>query len=92
MLSQTTALPCAQPRYAATLKDAFGAEAAPLQSAAVVNGWVDQATRGKITEIIDEGIARQASCGLSMSQGAWALHACCVCESVAMQQAVVTMP
>ncbi|KAI7837490.1 hypothetical protein COHA_008681 [Chlorella ohadii] len=50
-----------QARYAATLKDAFGAEAAPLQSAAVVNGWVDQATRGKITEIIDEGIARQAA-------------------------------
>ena len=50
-----------QAQFAATLKAAFDAEAQPLESAAAVNSWVDQATRGKITEIIDEGVARQAS-------------------------------
>lgn len=68
-----------QAQYAATLKASFGAEAAPLESAAVVNAWVDKATRGKISEIIDEGIASQASGWSASRQVGGLLHLVVYC-------------
>ena len=59
--SPTHQLASMQAQFAATVKAAFDAEAQPLESAAAVNSWVDKATWGKITDIIDEGVARQAS-------------------------------
>lgn len=52
-----------QPAYAAALQAGFGAKAAPIASAAEINGWVSEATRGCIKEIVDEGAVRQASAG-----------------------------
>lgn len=58
-----------QAQFAAALKAAFAAEAQPLASAAVVNSWVAEATRGKIKDIIDEGMAQQASVDWLFSAG-----------------------
>lgn len=49
-----------QPGYAQALQEAFGAVARPLTSAAAVNSWVSEATRGKISSIVDEDAVRQA--------------------------------
>jgi serpin B len=47
--------------YKTALKEFFAAQAGPLNSAAEVNAWVSDHTHGKITEIIDEGTAKQAA-------------------------------
>jgi serpin B len=47
--------------YVDALKEYYFAEAWPLTSAAEVNSWVDEATRGKITNLIDEATAVSAS-------------------------------
>lgn len=51
-----------QPGFAEALQAAFGVDAArPLTTAAAINGWVSDATRGKIKDIVDEGAVAQAS-------------------------------
>jgi serine protease inhibitor len=47
--------------YVQALETYFKAQARPLTSAKEVNSWVSEATHGKITEIIDQGAAEQAS-------------------------------
>ncbi|KAL4551313.1 hypothetical protein Ndes2526B_g05610 [Nannochloris sp. 'desiccata'] len=47
--------------YVDALKEYYLAEARPLTSAAEVNSWVESATRGKITNLIDEPTAASAS-------------------------------
>jgi serine protease inhibitor len=47
--------------YVKTLETYFKAQARPLTGASEVNSWVSEATHGKITEIIDDGAAQQAS-------------------------------
>lgn len=49
-----------QAPYARALQSAFGAQAAPLTTAAAINAWVSEATRGKITGIVDDGAVSQA--------------------------------
>lgn len=44
-----------QQEFKKTLEDVFRAEAEPITTAAAVNKWVSDATRGKITEIVDDG-------------------------------------
>lgn len=53
-----------QQRYAAALRAAFGAEAAPLTGAAAINDWVSAATRGKISSIVDDA-------GVSQVRSIW---------------------
>jgi hypothetical protein len=48
-----------QQRYAAALRAAFAAQAAPLTGAAAVNDWVHAATRGKISSIVDDAAVSQ---------------------------------
>ncbi len=47
--------------YVSALKEYYLAEALPLTSAAEVNSWVETATRGKITNLIDDSTAAAAS-------------------------------
>lgn len=47
--------------YRETLTSSYDADVFQLESAAQVNGWVSDATKGKITEIIDDMTASQAS-------------------------------
>lgn len=47
--------------YKTALATYYGAIARPLTSAATVNAWVDEATRGRIPSIIDEGAADSAA-------------------------------
>jgi len=47
--------------YVNALEEYYFAEARPLTSAAEVNSWVEAATRGKITNLIDEATAASAS-------------------------------
>ncbi|KAG7667322.1 putative Serpin B10 [Nannochloris sp. 'desiccata'] len=47
--------------YVTALETYFNAQARPLTGASEVNSWVSEATHGKITDIIDEGAAHQAS-------------------------------
>jgi serpin B len=47
--------------YVKALETYFKAQARPLTGADEVNSWVGEATRGRITEIIDQGAAQQAS-------------------------------
>jgi len=61
--------------YEDALKSYAGADIQKLTSAGVVNSWVAKATHDKITEIIDEGTARQASLVLINAlyfKGLWA--------------------
>lgn len=46
------------PSYVAAVKAGFGAVAAPLTTAAAVNGWVSQATQGKIGHLVDEALVQ----------------------------------
>lgn len=48
-------------RYRDTLTSSYNADVFALESATQVNGWVSKATRDKITEIIDDMTASQAS-------------------------------
>lgn len=48
------------PGYIASLQHYFGADARALTTANEVNEWVSQATAGKITSIIDSGMAARA--------------------------------
>lgn len=49
------------PEYAQTLKAVFGTAAQPLTSADAVNGWVSDATHGKIKSIVDQQMVAQAA-------------------------------
>ena len=48
-----------QPQYADALSRVFGTAPQPLTTAAAINAWVSEATRGKISEIVDEGAISQ---------------------------------
>ncbi len=47
--------------YVSALKEYFLAEAQPLTNATAVNNWIEEATRGKITNLIDDATAAAAS-------------------------------
>ncbi|KAL4443399.1 hypothetical protein ABPG75_011136 [Micractinium tetrahymenae] len=49
------------PEYAQALKAVFGTAAQPLTSADAVNGWVSEATHGKIKSIVDQQAVAQAT-------------------------------
>lgn len=70
-----------QPGYAAALQQAFGAHVAPLTTAAAVNAWVAEATKGKISGIVDEGTVSQVpqTCACCCSRVAAFL---CQCTAV----------
>lgn len=52
-----------QKAYADALAAVFGAAAQPLTGATAVNEWVAKATRGKISEIVDDGAVAQVGRG-----------------------------
>lgn len=49
------------PEYAQSLKAVFGTAAQPLTSAEAVNGWVSEATHGKIQSIVDQQAVARAT-------------------------------
>lgn len=50
-----------QPAFVEALNTYFAAKSAPLTSAKAVNNWVENATKGKIKDIVDESIVKQAA-------------------------------
>ena len=50
------------PEYAQSLKAVFGTAAQPLTSAEAVNGWVSEATHGKIQSIVDQQAVARVGC------------------------------
>ena len=55
-----------QPQYAEVLSRVFGTAPHPLTTAAAINSWVSDATRGKITGIVDGGAISQVGVRLAL--------------------------